>query len=237
MARVLITRAQPQADATAERVVALGFDPLVFPLTQTVALDDDVQALGALGGCVDGIIVATSARAVDVLTAAGLGVWAGKQRWAVVGNRAADQLMGLGATLVLPPAHDVAGLIDGLKGSHEPLTYVAGLDRKPTLEVAFPAMRAIPVYEARALGGFSAEARRQLSVEPPSFALVYSGRGAQLLSQAIEDAALQADMKHMRWLCLSEDVAGQAPPYATVHLADTPTQDALLRTLTQTHRD
>lgn len=232
MARVLITRAQPQADATAELVVARAFDPLVFPLTQTKALSDGVRAVEALA---QGVMVATSARAVDVLVAQGLGAWVSKQRWAVVGTRAADQLTKLQATLIMPPAHDVAELIEGLKGQQTPLTYLAGADHKQALETAFPAMQVVPVYQAKALGGFSADVARQLSAKPSAFALVYSSRGAQLLGQAIDDAGLQADMKQMQWLCLSQDVAAEAPSRATVRIADAPTQDALLQLLTRGH--
>ncbi|MEQ8657173.1 MAG: uroporphyrinogen-III synthase [Hyphomicrobiales bacterium] len=236
MTRVLITRAQPQADATAKLVKARGFQPLVFPLTQTEALDDGVREVEAFGGNVDGIMVATSARAIEVLEGAGIGPWIGRQRWVVVGSRAAERLTKLGANLILPAARDVAGLIEGLKSRLEPLTYLAGADRKQTLEATFPAMRVIPVYQAKALGGFSAEALRHFSVEPPAFALVYSYRGAHLLSQAIrdaaiEDASLQAKMNAMQWLCLSQDVAVEAPPEAIVRIADAPTQETLLQLL------
>lgn len=232
MARVLITRAQPQADATASLVAARGFDPLVFPLTQTEVLSDGVRTVEALA---KGVIVATSARAVEVLEGAGLGSWVNKRRWAVVGARAADQLTKLGATLAVPAARDVAGLIEGLKSQHGPLTYLAGADRKQALETYFPAMRVIPVYRAKALGGFSADAVRHFSAEPPVFALVYSYRGADLLSQAIDDADLQAAMKQMQWLCLSQDVAAAAPSQAAVNIADAPTQDALLQLLAHGH--
>ncbi|MEO0383619.1 MAG: uroporphyrinogen-III synthase [Pseudomonadota bacterium] len=228
MARVLITRAQPQADATADLVIARGFDLLVFPLTQTEALSDGVRAVEALS---QGVMVATSSRAIDVLVAAGLGAWVGKQRWAVVGTRAADQLTKLRATLIMPPARDVARLIEGLKSLHTPLTYLSGVDRKHALEAAFPVMQVIPVYQAKALGGFSADAVRDLSAEPPDFALVYSSRGAHLLGQAIDHAGLQTDMKPTQWLCLSQDVAAGAPSQAAVRIADVPTQDALLQLL------
>lgn len=232
MARVLITRAQPRADATAALVKARGFDPFVFPLTQTEVLKDGVRAVEARA---QGVMVATSARAIEVLEGAGLGRWVGEQRWAVVGTRAAAHLTKLGATLAMPASRDVAGLIEGLKGQHAPLTYLAGANRKHALEACFPAMRVIPVYRAKALGGFSADAVQRLSAEPPAFALVYSHRGAHLLRQAIDDAGLQTDMKQMQWLCLSQDVAAEAPSQAAVRIADVPTQDALLRLLAHSH--
>jgi len=232
MARVLITRAQSQADATAALVKARGFDPLVFPLTQTEVLKDGVRAVEAHAR---GVMVATSARAIEVLEGAGLGLWIGEQHWAVVGTRAAAHLTKLHAKLIMPPAHDVAGLIEGLKGQHTRLTYLAGADRKQALEAAFPAMQVIPVYQANALGGFSADAVQRLSAEPPAFVLVYSHRGAHLLRQAIDDAGLQTDMKQMQWLCLSQDVAAEAPSKAAVRIADVPTQDALLRLLAHSH--
>ena len=41
--RVLVTRPQPGADETAERLVAMGFEPVVMPLTQIVPLEVNVD--------------------------------------------------------------------------------------------------------------------------------------------------------------------------------------------------
>jgi uroporphyrinogen-III synthase len=45
MARVLVTRPEPQAAATARRLDELGYEPVILPLTQTVALPVDVASL------------------------------------------------------------------------------------------------------------------------------------------------------------------------------------------------
>ena len=58
--RVLVTRPEPEASRTSARLAALGYDPLVLPLFQIVALEPDVSALPAGAG----IVAVTSANAV-----------------------------------------------------------------------------------------------------------------------------------------------------------------------------
>lgn len=231
MTRVLITRSQPQADATAAAVANLGYAPYSMPLTQTEALSDGLDAVRALEMDPDSLVVATSARAIDVLQAAGLEPWIAKQRWAVVGERSGDRVRALGGDLSIPIAMDVAGLVDALDGLSEPRLYLAAADRKPSLEQRFPSMRVIPIYRAVALDGFSADQAAQLASEPPDFVLIFSARGAALLDQAIYQAALRDHLKAMVWLCVSQDVADQVPKGWHVKVAAAPTHEAVLALL------
>ena len=177
------------------------------------------------------LLIATSVRAIDVLDDAGFGPWMAGQRWAVVGERAAARLRALGASLVVEPASDVSSLIASLPDRSEPLTYLCAADRKETLEQYFPSMQAIPVYEAKALGGFSPDTIAVLKVDPPSHALLYSARGARLLAEAVAAAGLKQAFSRIHWLCLSEDVAACVPNGVPVHVADAPTQEALFALL------
>ncbi|MGB5801993.1 MAG: hypothetical protein WBG88_17980, partial [Mesorhizobium sp.] len=47
--RVLVTRPEPGAAGTAKRLAALGFEPVLLPLTQTVALPVAKDCLVSLG--------------------------------------------------------------------------------------------------------------------------------------------------------------------------------------------
>ena len=233
---MLITRAQPQADASAHAVRQLGWEPLVLPLTQTETISAGLQAVRALEHDRNRLMVATSARAIEALEAGGLGGWAAGQSWAVVGSRAGDALKSLGAQLAIEPAEDVESLIDALGGEAGPLTYLAGADRKLALEATFPAMQTIEIYKARALGGFSPQAIAALVAEPAAFTMVYSSRGALLLGQALQardltGRLLQETLSDMVWLCLSDDVAKAAPEGARIAVAKTPHQEALLALL------
>lgn len=237
MARVLITRAQPQAGETAQRVGALGFTPVVLPLMQTLPMENGLADLRSGALPAGALMIATSGRAIEVLEAAGLGPWMSGQRFAVVGSHAAARLQALGAVLALPPVRDVQALIEAVEALNmgapmgAPMVYLAAADRKPTLERHFPAMRTLPVYRAKALAGFSAAHRADLSMQPPGFALVYSRRSALLLARAIAGAGIGDALEEMRWLCLSDDVAAAAPAGTRVQTAAAPTQEALLALL------
>ncbi len=235
MARVLITRAEPEASATAALVAQMGHDPVTLPLTQTETLSDGLQHVRGLAETDRGLLVATSARAIQVLAEAGLASWAVKYRWAVVGERAASLLRDLGADLIARPTANVSELIDLLSGRDEAMIYLAAADRKPALEDRFPAMQVIAIYRARALGGFDTAAINLLRADPPDHAFVYSARGANLLSEAITTAGLSDDLRGMRWLCLSPDVADHSPETVRgdrmIMVAEKPTQNALLAML------
>lgn len=231
MVRVLITRAEPEASATAALVRQHKFEAVVLPLTQTEALPDGVEAVRGLGEFPNGLTIATSVRAIDVLDRQGFGSWIARQRWAVVGERAARRLQYLGASLAFPPADHVAALVANLSGNADPMAYLCAVDRKEVLEKRFPAMRAIPVYQAKALGGFSPDDGVALNANPPTHALVYSARGAHLLADAVASAGLEEVFDQTLWLCLSHDVAVNLPDGTLSRVAKTPTQEALLALL------
>ena len=177
------------------------------------------------------LFIATSVRAIDVLDEAGFGPWMAGQHWAVVGERAAARLHALGASLVAEPASDVSSLIASLSDRSDPLTYLCAADRKETLEYHFPSMQVIPVYKAKALGGFSPDAIAVLKADPPTHALLYSARGARLLAEAVATADLERTLSRTCWLCLSEDVATCAPNGVPIGVAHAPTQEALFALL------
>ncbi len=234
-ASVLITRAQPQAGETSARVTALGLAPLVMPLTHTVAVEAGLTRLHNAPPSPDTLLLATSARAIDVLVEAGFENWIKDHSWAVVGTRTWDRLRSLGADLAVPAAPDVRHLITGLDARDEPMLYLAAADRKRDLEKALPHLKTVEVYTAHALDGFSDEQIAQLKANPPGAALVYSRRSASLLAKALENASLFADLAHTRWLCVSADVATSVSRFfgsqARFEVAREPTEDALLSLL------
>lgn len=239
--RVLVTRAQPQADATASLVKALGHQPIVAPLTQVIALESGVDQVRRLIADPAHVMVATSARAVQTLLDAGLLTFVIAARWVVVGQRAADLLENAGAQLVADPAGDVRGLIAVLP-TDRPLTYLCARDRKPLLEDSVSFHAVIPVYAARALDGFGDLAAEDLRSNGFDCALIYSPRGAELLVDALKQAGLLDLLTNTRWFCLSDEVS-QAFSARSQHsvnrvvphlmVSNVPRQDALLELLDQ----
>lgn len=239
--RVLITRPQPQADATASLVGAKGYHPVVAPLSEIIGLESGIEQLQALPSNAQRILVATSGRAVQTLLDAGLQSLVSGARWAVVGQRAGDLLAGTDARLVVEPALDVNALIEALP-ANQPLVYVCAQDRKAVLEDRVEFSCVIPVYEARALGRFDDSASEDLRRKGLDGGLIYSARGANLLVDAFQEAGLADLLAGARWFCLSHDVCqtfaaraqhsinGQVP-----HLLvpNRPRQDALLTLMDQ----
>lgn len=239
MKRVLITRAQPQADATAALVKARGFQPVVMPLTQTVMLQsgvDQVRRLGVERACV---MVATSARAVQTLLEADMPAFVANHRWVVVGQRAANLLKSVGGQLIADPARDVAGLINTLQRD-VPLIYLCAQDRRPDLEENISFGAVIPVYEAKALGGFDEKAVVDLHANALDCGLIYSARGANLIFDALKGADLMDLVPTTQWFCLSDEVSRAFCARSQhsincrvphVMVADMPNQKALLAVL------
>lgn len=239
--RVLITRPQPQADATASLVGAKGYHPVIAPLSEIIGLETGIEQLRALPFNAQRILVATSGRAVQTLLDAGLQSLVSGARWAVVGQRAGDLLAGVGGQLIAEPAHDVSALIDALP-TDQPLVYVCAQDRKPALEGSFGFSSVIPVYQARALGGFDESVSADLQSNGLDGGLIYSARGANLLVEAFQKAGLTDLLAGSRWFCLSRDVAQTFSecaqhsvngPVPHLLVPDRPRQDALLKLMDQ----
>lgn len=244
MVRVLVTRAQPQADATAARLAALGHAPLVAPLTRIDPLPEGLAVLEARVARASPertVLIATSVRAVHIIEAAGLFPRLAAFDWAVVGGRAADRLARLGARLALAPAGDVAQLVPALerwlrdRSGAPDLIYACAADRRPVLEGAFADMAAYAIYHAVALESFGCETVQAMQSDPPGFGLVYSVRSAQLLVRALHRAGMRELMACVRWLCLSREVADSLEAAAgqrlNVPCAARPDEEALLALL------
>lgn len=234
MKRVLITRAQPQADATSKLVKEMGYQPVIVPLTKTVALENGLERVKALQADRDRVLVATSVRAVQALLDAGLQAFVAAERWAVVGQRAADLLESLGADLVTTPAQHVGELIEALPGD-VPLIYLGAEDRNVRLEDEVQFQAVIPVYAAQALDGFDREAAADLHANGVDYGLIYSTRGANLLFEALWYADLRYLLPITRWCCLSAEVSqafrGRSQHSINCAVPKLPTQDALLAML------
>lgn len=234
MKRVLITRAQPEADTTAALVKALGYQPVVAPLTQIVALEDGLDRVRQLDTEPSRVMVATSVRAVQALLDAGMRDLVAAERWVVVGQRAADLLENVGAELVSDPAPHVRGLIETLPGD-VPLSYLCAQDRKPELEETVRFRSIIPVYAALALDGFSDQTAADLHANGADFGLIYSARGANLLFDALWRADLRYLLPITRWFCLSSEVSqafrGRSQHATNCAVPKLPNQEALLAML------
>ena len=220
---IWVTRAQPGAEATAGRLRAMGFDPLVAPLLEVRALAGgpiDLAGVGALAFTSANGVAAFAARS-DERT---LPVFA-------VGAATAEAASAAGFTAVTSAEGDVAALAPVIAGQspfagevlHPAPAEPAGGLVGALAALGVPA-RALSVYETVARApdaGTSALIPRLAAV------LLHSPRAARALATHLADHPAPA----LTALCLSEAVAAPlrgSDRLAGVHAAPAPTEAALL---------
>jgi uroporphyrinogen-III synthase len=198
-------RAKDDAEATAAELAARGFEAVIAPAIEIRAL-----AAASPGGRFD-VLVAASPRAIRALREAD------RARLAtiplhVVGERAACAGREFGFALAAEAAADAAALAERLARTLPPgarLLYLAGRDRKPTLEAALAAaglaVQTIELYAAEARQAWSASETR--AVAACDGALHYSRRTAALALALAARAGLAEWFRALCHVCLSADVA------------------------------
>jgi uroporphyrinogen-III synthase len=156
----------------------------------------------------------------------------------IVGARTAHAAVARGWRLAAPPAPDAARLVETLRRELPPgakVLYLAGRDRKPTLEAAlseFCALEVVEVYVAEARASWRpAEIRALASC---AAALHFSRRSAVLAARLAEKSGVIEHFLALRHICLSDDVAEvlreiEAP---SIVIANRPEEVALIEALT-----
>jgi uroporphyrinogen-III synthase len=203
--RIALMRAQDDAEATAAELAARGYEAVIAP-----AIEIRVLPAAPPEGRFDGL-VAASPRAFHALSEAD------RARLAtiplhVVGARAARAAREAGLALAGEPAADAGALADRLARTLPAgarLLYLAGRDRKPTLEAALAtaglAVQAVELYAAEARAAWSAREAR--AVAGCDGALHYSRRTAALAVALAARAGLAEPFGALLHVCLSADVA------------------------------
>ncbi len=229
--RIALFRAREDAAGSAARLRHLGFSVAHLPVIEIAPLPfaPTKERYDA--------VVATSAKAF--LSDAPL------DRAAplfVVGARTAREGEARGWRLAAPPAPDAERLAGTLERMTEPgasVLYLAGRDRKPSLETALAATRALEVVEAYAAaarrGWRPAEIRALAS---SAIALHYSRRSAGLAARLAEAAGLSGQFAAMAHICLSADVAAPLEAIGAAHLfvAQRADEPSLIATLSHAAR-
>ncbi len=229
--RVLVTRPEPGATATAARLAALGHEPLVAPVTR-------IRATGAAPpeGEFDALIV-TSANAVPALDRRP----DARDRPAfVVGGRTAERVAAAGFVDVTW-REDAGALGQAILERVPPgsaLLHVAGRDRRPepaaTLAAAGFTATVWEVYAAEAVDRLPAAIADALDEGRLDAALHYSPRSAAILCRLVTGAGRADDFRRLAHLCISDEVADEVA--STSHevvrrVAESPDEIALLALL------
>lgn len=226
--RVGLFRPRETAATSAARLRRLGFAVVCAPALEIVARPFSPERTDY------DAIVATSANAF--LTDAPISRTA---RLYVVGARTARAAEDRGWRLAAPPAPHAERLIDTLRreippGAHA--LYLAGRDRKPTLEAALGALASLETVEAYAAVARGEWRRAEVrAVARCSAALHYSSRSAALALRLAEASGILTTFAGMRHVCLSDETAAplRAIGAPAVFVALTPDEPALFAALRQ----
>lgn len=220
--RVWITRARPGADATAERVRALGLEAVVEPLLKVQPLQAQIDLAGVSA------IVFTSANAVEAFASVSaeraLRVFA-------VGDATATAAKARGFSRVLSAQGDVTALAVALRSRRRELPgallYPAAAEPARDLGDLLSAdgltVRQVALYET-----VSAEPSEALTARLPQIdtVLLHSAKAAGLLAAFLK----VHPAPHLRAFCLSQQVvrALGVADLARVSSAPEPNETALL---------
>jgi uroporphyrinogen-III synthase len=223
-APVWITRARPGAEATAARVAALGFKPIVDPLLEIAPIAASIDLTGVSA------LAFTSANGVQMFSrlsdARSLPVF-------TVGRATALAASEAGFASVASADGDVEDLARLITVAETGLVLWAGAqepagDLVAALNAAGVAARGMVVYET--VERTPLDATLAL-LDQPLTVLLHSPRAARRLSQILSPRPARA----LRALCLSEAVAAGLSPLAgssSVACAPRPDETALLFLLT-----
>ncbi|MET3597002.1 MULTISPECIES: uroporphyrinogen-III synthase [Mesorhizobium] len=233
MVRVLVTRPEPGASRTARRLEAQGFQPIVLPLTETVALPVEASVFPAAVA-----VAITSANAVRHAPKALIAALAALPCHAV-GKRTADACRAAGFTSVSEGpgnAEALAGAIaDEFAGKE--MVYLCGRVRLPVFEERLAAagirFHAVETYDTARLACSDEEIVARLSTKPVDAVLLYSAKAAEALSPLIRRPALRGLFENAEFLALSARVAKALAEVGgqKVRIASQPDEDALLALL------
>jgi uroporphyrinogen-III synthase len=231
--RVLVTRPQPDADATARRLEAAGHEPIVDPMLIVEVLPGAHLPSGAFDGVVltsvNGARALAARPELDALRAAPL-YTVGKRTAAAAppGFARISVADGDGAAL--------AALLRRAVPGRARLLHVAGEDRAVDLTAELAdagiAVELFTIYRAVPATGLSEATRAALAGGQIDAALHFSPRTAATLAGHALRAGLQPELALIRHLCFSSNVAAPLRAVgAPAVVAEAPTEDALLALL------
>ncbi len=228
---VLVTRPLPEAEATAARVAALGWTPLLAP-----ALRIQTRAIKLPPGPIQAVLL-TSANAVPSLPPSLHG-----RPLLAVGDATAARARAAGFWRVSSAGRDAAALAALLPMAADPergaLLLVVGEGQGLLLAAAarargFEVIRRV-AYAAHPVGVLPAATMAALRDGLVGAALFFSAMSAQAFGRAVARHRIAATFARVRAVTLSPAVAAALPPlpFADIRVASAPTQDELLACLT-----
>ncbi|NGX99113.1 MAG: uroporphyrinogen-III synthase [Candidatus Afipia apatlaquensis] len=234
MVRVLVTRPEPGASRTARRLREMGFQPVLLPLTETVALPVETGQVPD-----DAIAVAiTSANAVRHAPKEIIAALSALPCHAV-GKRTAEAARAAGFTDVHEGPGNAEALADALAGrlSGKAAIYLCGRVRFPAFEarLTMAGVRVHPIetYDTVAPAYSDAAVAGHLSGRPVDAVLLYSAKAAATMQALVRRPALHDLFEKTRFFALSQRIAAALDDAVgeRIRVAAEPDEGALLELL------
>lgn len=236
MARVLVTRALPEAEETARDLRALGYEPIVAPLRELVPVSVPWPEV------LPDALMATSRHAFTSLLPAAAAWY--RLPIHVVGERTGQAAREAGFSDVRVGGGDAAGLARQIISETRVggrFVYLAGEPRRPELEavLAKAGLDVMPLlcYRMMALSALPDVARRAIVAGTIDAVLHFSGETAKTFCDLARAAGLASAASHLRHFCLSPAIAAvlrqafaQTPNLGLI-VAEEPTASSLLARL------
>jgi uroporphyrinogen-III synthase len=235
--RVLVTRPQPAASRTAERLRAMGHEPVVLPLSKIVAVGPDQNAVPDAAEAV----AITSANAIIHAPAELLRRVAPLPCYCV-GAQTGTAALRHGFEDVRVADGDGLALANRLAVSiarPASILYLCGRQRRPELEAALVEtgfhVTAVETYDT-IKHELSPVDLADLAAAPVGAVLVYSPNSAAAIRRLTRTPGLEAAFAQARFLCLSARIAVSLDaPEHLIRVAAKPTEGALLALLGETN--
>ena len=234
MLRVLVTRPEPGASRTARLLQETGFQPVVLPLTETVALPADA-------GLIPGNAVAIAVTSANALRHAPKEVIAALAALPchAVGTRTAQAARKMGFLSVIEGSGDAESLADNLAGAFpgRTIVYLCGRVRFPGFEQRLDAagvlVRAVETYDTLPVRYPDETILALLSSQPADAVLLYSAKAAAAMQVLAGRPVLQGAFEKTRFLALSARIAAAFDDRAgkAIRIAARPDEEALLALL------
>lgn len=229
--RVLVTRPEPDAQASIDRLAALDIDAVAVPLLRRAVLNFHLPTLSGFAA-----LAVTSTNALRALEDKGVRESLRHLPVYAVGDRTAHEARELGFSEVFSAGGTFERLSTmlALAGLEGPILYPAGKHLSGDLAQALAPhgimVVTATVYDMVAESGFPDETLAALESGALSAALIYSRRTAEIFCRLVGPRLGAAKKRQLAVLCLSENVAQPLVEnhFTRVHLADRPDEEAMM---------
>ncbi|MEO4043699.1 uroporphyrinogen-III synthase [Hoeflea sp. CAU 1731] len=248
--RVLITRPEPGAARTADRLRSIGHEPVMLPLTSTVGRWDDIRCLDAQEV---GAFAATSGAAIRNWREVGIAPDKLQTPFYAVGTATGKAALQAGFSAVHAGSTDAAALASTIVADYrsgrlpvtqlQPLVYLAGATRKNTFEAGLAAasvpFQTVEIYEIVKVSHSTDYLRRVFVDNPVDAVLFYSGVAASCFFDVTMGEKIDKALNNICYLCIGSSILAAIPEEFTAQsaVADQPDEPSLFELLERIAQD